>query len=190
MASRRFTFAAVALSLGIAACAPPQSPAITDATSPASARSPQALSLTRNLVTEIVIDAPPQAVWAVLTDMPAYAEWNPFISSMTGDLVEGETIENVLQFSEDRRMTIRPTVVKVEADRELRWLGRPLVPYLFDGEHYFQLEDTEGGTRLIHGERFHGIAIWFVDVEQFRPGFEAMNAALRHRVENISGQFE
>jgi hypothetical protein len=39
------------------------------------------------------------------------------------------------------------------------------------------------GTRLRHGERFRGIAFWFMSPEQFRPDFEAMNAALKARVE-------
>ena len=33
----------------------------------------------RELGREIEIDAPPERVWAVLTDFPAYPEWHPFI---------------------------------------------------------------------------------------------------------------
>jgi len=31
----------------------------------------------REVRTEIVLEAPPESVWAVLTDLDAYAEWNP-----------------------------------------------------------------------------------------------------------------
>ena len=80
-------------------------------------------------------------------------------------------------------MTFRPTVLRAEPERELRWLGRLLLPRIFDGEHYFVIEDHEGGTRLVHGERFHGVLLWFIDANQFRADFERMNAALKARVE-------
>ncbi|MFN7003616.1 MAG: SRPBCC domain-containing protein, partial [Roseinatronobacter sp.] len=57
------------------------------------------------------------------------------------------------------------------------------LPRLFDGEHYFLLFAEDGGTRLVHGERFHGLLLWFVDVQQFRPGFEAANEGLKARAE-------
>jgi len=37
-------------------------------------------------------------------------------------------------------MTFRPTILKAEPERELRWLGRLLLPGLFDGEHVFEIE--------------------------------------------------
>lgn len=138
----------------------------------------------RQLETVIVIDAGRERVWEVLADGEAYADWNPFIRRMEGDLAPGNRLRNVLQSSPDSQMTFRPTVLVVEPARELRWLGRLFVPRLFDGEHYFVLEDAaEGATRLVHGEHFRGLLLWFMDAEQFRGNFEAMNEALKQRVE-------
>lgn len=142
-----------------------------------------AFAPTRDLVTEIDIDAPPADVWAVLTDGDAYGEWNPFIVEMRGPVEVGGTLQNTLQPSPDQQMSFAPTILVVEEERELRWLGRLWVPRLFDGEHYFLLSETDGGTRLVHGERFSGVLLWFIDVEDFRANFEAMNAALKERAE-------
>ena len=46
-------------------------------------------------------------------------------------------------------MTFAPTVIRAARNQELRWLGRLLLPGVFDGEHSFQLSPTAGGTRLV-----------------------------------------
>lgn len=135
------------------------------------------------IVTEVDIDAPPSAVWAVLADPAGYSEWNPFLVSMEGELAEGQTLTNRMRPTGGSEMTFRPTVLKVTPERELRWLGRLFLPRVFDGEHYFLLEERDGGTRLVHGEAFHGVGLWLIDVGQFRQDFEAMNAALKARAE-------
>lgn len=136
----------------------------------------------REVVTEVCIDAPPAAVWAVLADPAGHARWNPFIVAMRGELAEGARLVNTLRPAGGREMTFRPTVLKLVPGRELRWLGRLFLPRIFDGEHYFVLDATEGGTRLVHGEKFRGVALWFLDVARFRADFEAMNAALKAEV--------
>ena len=44
------------------------------------------------LRTEITIDAPPETVWEVVTDLAQYAEWNPFIVSAVGEAAVGERL--------------------------------------------------------------------------------------------------
>lgn len=42
---------------------------------------------------EIEIDAPTDEVWRALEETERYAEWNPFIESLRGELREGAKLE-------------------------------------------------------------------------------------------------
>jgi hypothetical protein len=138
----------------------------------------------RELVTEVLLDAPPARVWEVLTDGARYSAWNPFIRSMIGEMVVGGRLENTMTPGGGAPMTFRPTILACEPGRELRWLGTLGVRRIFDGEHRFELHDLgDGRTRLVHAERFRGVALWVMDVERFRADFEAMNRALAARVQ-------
>lgn len=137
---------------------------------------------TRTIETEIDIPAPPQAVWQVLTDGPAYADWNPFIRSLSGTVAVGARLTNRMHPAGGSAMTFRPKVLMADPARELRWLGRLGLPRIFDGEHYFRLEARGPGTRLVHGETFRGLLLWVMKVNRFRDDFTAMNLALRDRV--------
>lgn len=138
------------------------------------------------LHTEIEIDASPAVVWAVLTDLDRYSQWNPFIVSASGRVEVGERLTNRLQPPGGRAMTIKPTVTAVEAGSVFEWLGRLGVSGLFDGRHRFELHPTAAGTRLVHNEFFSGILVRpfrkSLDGET-KAGFEAMNTALKARAE-------
>lgn len=141
----------------------------------------------RSILTSVEIDAPPAVVWRVLIDFPSYPRWNPFIRSIEGDVRVGAKLRVTVQPPGRRPMTFRPIVRAAEAARELRWLGRVLMPGLFDGEHAFVIEPGGDGCRLRHEERFAGILVGAFAgmLEDTAKGFDAMNAALKHRVEAI-----
>lgn len=140
----------------------------------------------REIETTVEIDAPPAAVWRVLTDFESYGDWNPFIRSIAGNVREGERLTVRLEPPGGKGMTITPTVLAAEPDRELRWKGRLVIPGLFDGEHAFRIEPLDDQrSRFVHGERFTGILVGFVKgtLGKTEAGFEQMNAALKRRVE-------
>jgi hypothetical protein len=131
------------------------------------------------------IDAPAARVWSVLVDLPGYREWNPFIVEASGNVAVGETLALRMALPGRDPMTIRPRLLIVDPERELRWKGRLLVSGLFDGEHAFGLTPLPGGrTRLDHWEHFSGlllpIARPFV-YDGTVQAFHALNAALATR---------
>ena len=76
--------------------------------------------------------------------------------------------------------------MKVEQNRELRWLGRLYLPWLFDGEHAFIIEPLEQhSVKFVQREKFRGLLVRFVGgmLHDAQRGFEEMNKALKLRAE-------
>lgn len=139
------------------------------------------------LHTEIEIAASPEVVWEILTDLPAYAQWNPFITSAQGEVALGQTLVNRMEPPGARAMTFKPTVTEVEAGRVFEWLGRLGLPGLFDGRHRFTLHPTASGTVLRQSEFFRGLLVrpLMKGLQgPTREGFLAMNEALKARAES------
>jgi len=138
------------------------------------------------ITTEIEIDAPPTDVWAALTDLDRYAEWNPFITDAAGEVQVGERLTNRLQPPGGRAMTFRPEVTVVEPNETFEWLGHLGVSGVFDGRHRFALTELpDGRTRLVQSEQFSGLLVRLMRKQLdggTTAGFEAMNEALAAHV--------
>jgi len=145
-----------------------------------------ALSPKKQISTEVLLPASPDTVWAVLIDTERYSEWNPFIIESEGEVLEGARITNTMRPEPGREMVFRPKILVARPNQELRWIGRAFMPGIFDGEHYFLLEPQDGQTRMVHGEKFSGVALWFMDVAPFEANFMEMNEALKARLEALN----
>lgn len=44
------------------------------------------------LKTEIIINSTPEKIWTILTDFKNYPNWNPFVTSLTGDFEVGKKL--------------------------------------------------------------------------------------------------
>jgi len=147
----------------------------------------------KELRSQIEIEAPAARVWQVLTDFAAYPEWNPFIRRVNGRPEVDEQLVVRMRPSGTKGMTFRPTVLKAEPNRQLRWLGHLLMPGLFDGEHVFEIEELDQDRVLFtQREIFRGLLVPLLARSLDRDtqrGFEEMNRALRERAE-ITGQVE
>lgn len=140
----------------------------------------------RHLITSIEIEATPAQVWSVLTDFASFPSWSAFIRRVDGVAALGAGLVVELQPVGMKPSVFKPVVVTCEAEREFAWLGKLGWGGLFDGEHRFVLEPLpDGGTRLIHSERFGGLLVPLLKKMLTGPtaaGFAAFNVALRVEV--------
>ena len=141
----------------------------------------------KSIATEIEIAAPASAVWSQMADTEGHATWNPLMKHMSGELTVGEKLDVTIQSQDNAPMSFKPLVLVSEEDQELRWVGRLGFKGIFDGEHYFIMEETAEGTTLFrHGETFSGMLAYVLFPligEDTESGFKAMNEALKARVE-------
>jgi len=138
------------------------------------------------LRTEIDIAASPEDVWMILTDLPRYRDWNPFVVSSHGTVALGQRLTNRLQPPGGRMRTFKPTVTIVDPPRTFEWLGHLGFPGIVDGRHRFELIATPTGTHLAQTEHFSGLLVRFIRRsldEDTAAGFIAMNVALKARAE-------
>jgi hypothetical protein len=135
---------------------------------------------------ETEIQGTPDEVWAVLSDFASYGEWNPGMDDVQGEAKSGSRLTIRFTLNGGRTMTMTPTVLVAEPGRELRWLGRFLMPWVFDGEHRFEIhETTPGSVTFVQGERFKGLLVPFlrklIEVDTATT-FVKVNEALARRV--------
>jgi uncharacterized protein YndB with AHSA1/START domain len=100
---------------------------------------------------EIEIDAPPDAVWDVLTVFERWPEWNPEVKSMSfeGPLAPG----SVFRWKAGPG-TIVSTLEEVDRPRYIRWRGRTMS---IAAIHEWRFGERDGGTHVETNESFSGV---------------------------------
>jgi hypothetical protein len=157
----------------------------------------------RRIAAEVDIEAPPERVWAVLTDLAAYSEWNPFMRRVEGAVVVGERLALSMFSGEGARpLEAIVEVTAAEPPRRLEWIGTHIRvggrlvparwPGLMHGERRIALEPIPGGGTRLHMEtRFRGLLAPLMRwLDSYQPAFEAMERALKHRVEATARESE
>jgi hypothetical protein len=142
--------------------------------------------------TEITASA--RAVWSVLTDLPRFTAWNPFIRAAEGSTDVGKTVRVRVRSWFGLPLVFHATVLDSDENRELHWVGHVLAPWLACGEHWFTIEPIDAHrVRFVQRERFSGVLPRLaarVLAREAKRGFEAMNQAIAKRAQLRSDDSE
>ena len=129
----------------------------------------------------VSIRATPEAVWAILTDAPGYANWNPEINHVEGRIALGEKIKAhvVLHGGKVQPVTVR--VIELEPMRRMVWKGG--LPFgLFTGLRTFAIFPREAGiVEFTMHVQFSGLLAGPIakSLGDRQPDIEALAAALK-----------
>ena len=132
------------------------------------------------------IEAPPEAVWAVLTDAASWPSWNSGVTAVEGRIAEGEKVTVRTEVSPGRAFPVKVTVL--EAPRRMVFSGgMPLG--LFRGERTYTLTPSDGGaTTFRMREEYTGPLLGMIwkSMPDLQPSFDRFATGLKHRVESGS----
>ena len=140
-----------------------------------------------DIAASIEVPAPRATVWRVLMDVDAYPQWNTLLR-VSGEYVPDGDVSARLSVPGLPTVPLRPTIVTVDPERELRWRSRI---FGHSAEHAFLLETTadDASTRFVQEEHIDGpLAGPLIGPfeRRMRRGFEQMNLGLRRRCRELT----
>ena len=132
------------------------------------------------------IHATADRVWAVLVDFAAYPQWNPFVTSLEGEVREGAHLRAGMSIG-GKIIPAEVDLSRVVPNRELAWTGGFTPRFLLNAVHAFRLEPLgAGAVRLVHEEVIGGllspVMMWRLG-KDLREQFQRLNDALKQRAE-------
>lgn len=136
--------------------------------------------------TMVVINAPPERVWQVLTDAAAYHEWNPEIIGVEGQMGLGERIVARVRLGDGALRRVPMRVSRFEVPSRMEWLGG-LPLGLFVGRRTFTVTPRSGGSEFRLHLEMTGLLSPLISrsVGDRQPEVDSFSAALKRRVEAI-----
>lgn len=129
------------------------------------------------------IAATPEQIWAVLTDLPRYPEWDPYAERIEGAVAPGAKITAYTKLSPGRAFPV--TVTDLAPGRRMVWAsGMPLG--LFKGARSFTLTPRPDGTvEFTVREEFSGPLLGLIkgSLPDMNEPFRQFAAGLKARAE-------
>jgi hypothetical protein len=143
----------------------------------------------KEYITTSTIDAPPETVWAVLTDGASYREWNPEIVGVDGPIAEGARIAAHVRLGDGDVREVPQRVTTLAAPTRMEWKGG-LPLGLFVGHRTFTVQRVGDKTEFCMHLRMSGPLSPLIlnSVGDRQPEIDAFSAALKRRAEREVGR--
>jgi len=138
--------------------------------------------------TEIEISAPPEKVWAILTDIDKWHEWSPTINASQGEASVGSTLTITMMSKEAGKdgPKYSPKIIQMDEPTYFHWRAHMMAGFIFTNDKIVELEKTASGTKVIHTETFKGMMAALMKGQMDKgvpPMLNMMNDALKEIAE-------
>ena len=136
----------------------------------------------RHYQSTALISARPEAIWAVLTDAPGYADWDSGVVRVEGTIAPQEKIKVISEANPKRAFGVQ--VTEFAPGEQMTWSGgMPLG--LFKGVRTFRLAPEDGATRFTMREQYTGpmLPLIWRSMPDLGPSFEQFARGLKARAE-------
>jgi hypothetical protein len=139
---------------------------------------------------ELAIDAPPERVWEVVTDLARYPVWNPFVVACTSTLAVGDPIAMRVRIFARFAQPQREWILAHEPGRLLAYgLPRTRLGALVSRRSHEVSAGTAARARYVSHFELGGWLAPLVSLllgNRLRAGFTAMSAAIAVRAEALA----
>lgn len=137
---------------------------------------------------DVVINAPPEKVWNAVVDFKNYKAWNSQLAYLGGEAKPHGTLHLKLSVKGTDPYEFTPLVSYWEENKRFAWLAETGFPRVFDGEHFFELQDMGNGkTLVVNREEYRGVLSLIIRnlpmMKNAPEGFELMNTELKRYCE-------
>lgn len=138
--------------------------------------------------TEIDIEAPPEKVWGIITDIGKWQEWSPTINGSEGEAAVGTTLTITMMGKESDKdgPKYNPKIIRMDKPTYFHWQAHMMAGFIFTNDKIIELEATLIGTKVTHTETFKGLmaALMRGQIDKgVPPMLNMMNEALKNTAE-------
>jgi hypothetical protein len=129
-----------------------------------------------------LIDARPEAIWAILTDGPGYSTWDSGVIRVEGAIAPQAKIKVLSEADPERAFPVK--VTEFAPGERMVWSGgMPLG--LFKGVRTFRLVQEGAATRFSMREEYSGpmLPLIWRSMPDLQPFFEQFASGLKARAE-------
>jgi uncharacterized protein YndB with AHSA1/START domain len=145
--------------------------------------------MARRIRFEISIDAPAETVWSVVSDLPRYGEWNPFVTEASSTFVVGSPIRMRVRLFPRFPQNQTETITEYVEGRKVCWGLKGGGSPALRSRRCQIVETLEGGrTRYVSDFQLTG---WLASLvmailgRRLEAGFRGMSMAVKTRAEEL-----
>lgn len=137
---------------------------------------------------EIEINASTEKVWATIIDFENYKNWNSQLTFLGGMVKPNGKLHLKLSAVGAEPYEFKSDISFWQEKKQFAWIAKTGLPRIFDGEHFFELNDLGNGkTLLTNREEYRGVLSQIfrqLPMMKTAPdGFKKMNLELKHYIE-------
>lgn len=138
--------------------------------------------------TQIEIQAPPEKVWSIITDIDQWQDWSPTINASSGTAAVGSTVSITMMSKEAGKdgPKYNPQIIQMDEPNYFHWRAHMMAGFIFTNDKIIELEKTESGTKVTHKETFKGLMAAAMKGQMEKgvpPMLNMMNDALKEKAE-------
>jgi hypothetical protein len=135
---------------------------------------------------DIALETTPEAIWAILSDVAAYSEWNPMIKAIVGSPAPLGTVQVTIFYPGEGTTQSMAEVTGWMPPKYFSFSFRKGPAWWYQEEHVFRIRQREDGKVVFHNETYAtGLSLRFGRKDaahRMRHAMDRMNEELKEKL--------